>query len=243
MQNKVALWREEAKDALKLYQDTIPLFDLHRIETRTKKMMSRKVWLKNGGNLIIDETEAMTVFDVNTAKTVPKKKFEKTVTAMNIEAAEKIARILRFRNISGIIIIDFIDMRLHENQEKVRTHLSKQFYKDNMPVHISEMTDLGLVQLTRKKSYQPLSQTWYKECPTCHGTGYVSSNERLFHLMERDILNTWQLNPENKVQVHLNQHLAKDKDMTLFKTYITEKVSTEIEFVQTNMTEHYKIIK
>lgn len=150
----------EDKDKLRLYQDTsISLSSLYGIKEKIKDAIKPMVWLKSGGSLVIQPTEALTVIDVNTGKAVAgKKKVQETFLRINLEAAKEIARQIRLRNISGIIIIDFIDMTLQKNKDLLMEELEKEFKKDPIKTTLVDMTALGLVEVTRKKLRKPLHE-------------------------------------------------------------------------------------
>jgi len=147
------------------------LFEKHGLEKDVKRTLRRKVWLKSGGYLIIDEPEAMTVIDVNSGKYTGKDSFEDTVYRLNMEAAIEIPRQLRLRSVGGIILIDFIDMKNKENQEEVVNTLRKEFAKDKANTRIVGMTGLGFLEMTRKKSRYGVAQFYTDECSCCNGRG------------------------------------------------------------------------
>lgn len=151
-------------------QDVFALYD---IDAQLQKALQRKVWLKCGGYLIIDQTEALTVVDVNTGKFVGKNNLEETVVLANIEAAKEIARQLRLRNIGGIIIIDFIDMDTYSDKEQVVAALEQELRKDRTRTSILGFTQLGLLEMTRKKASLGLTGLMERECPFCEGKGKV----------------------------------------------------------------------
>ncbi len=144
---------------IRLYQDDIlPLYKLYSIETKLKEAMDKKVWLSSGGYLIIEPTEALTVIDVNTGKVISKKNNEDTFFQMNIEAAEEIARQLILRNISGIIIVDFINMKKEENNNRLMEYFGELLKKDSIRTNLVDLTALGLVEITRMKKNKPLME-------------------------------------------------------------------------------------
>ena len=150
------------------------VFAVHRIDEQLAKAMDRKVWLPSGGTLVIDRTEAMTVVDVNTGKfTGSGGNLEQTVTRNNLEAAEEIVRQLRLRDIGGIIVIDFIDMVLESNRDLVLRRLTEALARDRTRHQVSEVTSLGLVQLTRKKLGTGLIEAFSTPCPHCAGRGIL----------------------------------------------------------------------
>ena len=150
------------------------MFAVHRIDEQLAKAMDRKVWLPSGGTLVIDRTEAMTIVDVNTGKfTGSGGNLEQTVTKNNLEAAEETVRQLRLRDIGGIIVIDFIDMVLESNRDLVLRRLTEALARDRTRHQVSEVTSLGLVQLTRKKLGTGLIEAFSTTCPHCGGRGIM----------------------------------------------------------------------
>ena len=157
-------------------------FEVHRIDEQLQKALSRTVWLPSGGTLVIDRTEAMTVVDVNTGKfTGSGGSLEETVTSNNLEAAEEIVRQIRLRDIGGMIIIDFIDMILPENQELVLRRLNEALGRDRTRHQVSEVTSLGLVQMTRKRLGNGLLETFSTECECCGGRGIIVTDDPVEH--------------------------------------------------------------
>jgi ribonuclease E len=155
----------------------LPLFEQYRVTEQIHKALERKVWLPSGGSLVIDQTEAMTVVDVNTGKYVGKSNLEETVVATNLEAAEEIVRQLRLRDIGGIIIIDFIDMLFEKNQQAVVERLRSALARDKTKSQVMEVSSLGLVQMTRKRVSGGLLDNFSETCPACEGRGVVITHE------------------------------------------------------------------
>ena len=176
-----------AKDRLTLYRGERPLFELHGIETEIEHALERRVDLKSGGYLVFDQTEAMTTIDVNTGGYVGKRDFSDTVFKTNLEAAQTIARQLRLRNLGGIIIVDFIDMEKESQKEELLTYMREQVKHDRTKTNIVDITSLGLVEITRKKTRQNIDSIVYSECPICHGRGRIESPETVAIRISRDI--------------------------------------------------------
>jgi ribonuclease G len=160
---------------IELYSGELPIFDLYSVNEEITKALERKVSLKSGGYLVIDQTEAMTVIDVNTGTYVGERSLEETIFQTNLEAAEAIARQLRLRNLGGIIILDFIDMREPEHKCQVLQTLEKFLKRDRVKTRIADFSSLGLVQMTRKRTRDSLEQVLCKTCPTCHGWGLIKT--------------------------------------------------------------------
>jgi ribonuclease G len=173
---------------LEHYTGERPLFDLHNVEDEIEKALARRVELKSGGYLIIDQTEAMTTIDVNTGGFVGVRNFDDTIFKTNLEAAQVIARQLRLRNLGGIIIVDFIDMTREDHQEAVLNELRKQLGRDRTKVTVSGFTQLGLVEMTRKRTRESLAHMLCEVCPTCEGRGQVKTPRSVCYDILREIL-------------------------------------------------------
>ena len=162
-----------------LYEGLTPIFDQHGIETKIGRALERRVWLKSGGYLIFDQTESLTTVDVNTGRYVGKKDQEETILKTNLEAAKQVVHQLRLRNIGGIIVIDFIDMEKAGNRKKVYDALQEAVRKDKARTKVLRISELGLVQMTRKRTRESLEQLLTAACPHCGGDGRVRSIETL----------------------------------------------------------------
>lgn len=173
---------------IECYQGERPIFDLYGIEDEIQKSLGRKVQLKSGGYLIIDPTEAMATIDVNTGAFVGHRNLEETIFKTNLEAAQATCRQLRLRNLGGIIIIDFIDMEEEEHKRQVLRALEKGLEKDHAKTHISEVSSLGLVEMTRKRTRESLEQVLCEACPTCGGRGTIKTTETICYEILREIL-------------------------------------------------------
>lgn len=165
------------ENALRLHTSETPLFDLYRVDGQMERAMSRLIRMKSGGTLVVDETEALTVIDVNTGKFVGKKSLDDTIFKLNCEAAAEIARLIRLRDVGGIIVIDFIDMILPEQREALLNLLREKMKEDRNRTNVVGFTGLGLVEMTRKKVRPPVMKQLMHQCPTCMGAGIVESHE------------------------------------------------------------------
>jgi ribonuclease G len=172
---------------LELYQGDDPVFDHFGVEQRIDANLGRKVWLKSGGYLIIDQSEALTAIDVNTGRYVGKHDLEETVLRTNLEAVKEVVYQLRFRNIGGLIIIDLIDMEPAENREKVYRALQDALRADKAKTNILKISELGLVEMTRKRTRESLVQTLCEPCAYCEGKGYVLSEESVAYKVLREV--------------------------------------------------------
>jgi len=178
----------ECASRLEHYKGERPLFDLFSVEDEIKKALERKVPLKSGGYLIFDQTEAMTTVDVNTGGFVGHKNLEETIFKTNLEAAQAIARQLRVRNLGGIIILDFIDMHEVEHQQQVLRTLEKAMKPDRARHNVCGVSDLGLVEMTRKRTRESLEHVLCEPCPCCDGKGYAKSAETVCYEIFREII-------------------------------------------------------
>jgi len=173
---------------LEHYKGERPIFDLYNIEEEIARALARRVDLKSGGYLIIDQTEALTTIDVNTGGFVGARNFDETIFKTNLEAAGAIGRQLRLRNLGGIIIVDFIDMTREDHQGAVLAEFRKQLSKDRTKVTVSGFTGLGLVEMTRKRTRESLAHMLCEPCPTCAGRGQVKTARSVCYDVLREIL-------------------------------------------------------
>ncbi len=172
---------------ISLYTGTEPLFEQYGIEQELAKALKRRVWLDCGGYLVVDQTEALTVIDVNTGKFVGSTDLASTVLKTNLQAAAEIARQLRLRNLTGIIVVDFIDMEAEEDRKAVLKKLEEEVRADRVKTNILGFTRLGLVEITRKKVQEGLGEVFQKPCPYCEGTGRILSEESMAIQVERQL--------------------------------------------------------
>ena len=159
--------------------ESLPLFERHHVHEQLRKALDRKVWLPSGGSLIIEHTEALTVIDVNTGKNVGRSSLEETVFRNNLEAAEEIARQLRLRDIGGIIVIDFVDMEVKGNREAVATTLRSSLGRDKTRTQVFDISELGLVEMTRKRIGEGLLESFATACEDCRGRGRILDDDLL----------------------------------------------------------------
>jgi ribonuclease G len=173
---------------LQLYRGERPIFDLYNIDEELKKALGRRVDLKSGGYLMIDQTEALTTIDVNTGGFVGARNFEDTIYKTNLEAAQAIARQLRLRNLGGIIIVDFIDMGRGDHRSQVLTELRKQLSRDRVKTMLGDFSSLGLLEMTRKRTRESLAHMLCEPCPVCDGKGIVKTARTVSYDILREIL-------------------------------------------------------
>jgi len=215
----------QLKSSIELYDKDEPLFDYYAIEMEISRALGRKIWLKSGGYIVIDMTEALTVIDVNTGRFVGKRNLEDTILKTNLEAVKEIAYQLRLRNIGGIIIIDFIDMEKESSREKVFQALIEALKKDKSKTNILKISELGLVEMTRKRTRESLGRILSERCFYCEGRGYLKSRsticQEIFREIQRDIRDL--RGPDILVDVH--PHVA---------SYLYDEARTEIEKLERN---------
>lgn len=196
------------KTKIKLYNDDeIGIFERYGIEKEIENTLKEEVRLECGGYLVIQKTEALISIDVNTGKNTGSYNLEQTVLNTNLEAAREIPRQLRLRNLGGIIIIDFIDMRLEEDKLKVLEALEQNLSKDRIKNNIVHFTDLGLIEMTRKRTGKPLYNYFQERCPMCEGTGKIKSKDSVIHEMMTEI-----------------KECAKDEDINIIKVILSKKL-------------------
>ncbi|MCG6936246.1 MAG: ribonuclease G [Proteobacteria bacterium] len=178
----------ELSNCIEYYPGERPIFDLYGVDDEIHKALERKVQLKSGGYLIIDQTEAMTTIDVNTGAFVGHRNLEETIFKTNLEATQAIVRQLRLRNLGGIIILDFIDMLDTEHRRQVLRALEKNLERDHAKTHISEVSTLGLVEMTRKRTRESLEHILCESCPICNGRGSLMTAETVCYEIFREIM-------------------------------------------------------
>jgi ribonuclease G len=222
----------ELVDRIELYQSERPLFDLYGIEAEMQKALARKVELKSGGYLIIDQTEAMTTVDVNTGAFVGHRNLEETIYKTNLEAAATLARQLRVRNLGGIIIIDFIDMQDPEHQRQVLRTLEKAMERDYAKTSITGVSELGLVQMTRKRTRESLGHVLCEPCPLCQGRGSLKSPETVCYEIFREILREGRTYDNERLLVLASQAVVDrllDEDSAIVAD-LCEQLGKSIQF-------------
>jgi ribonuclease G len=195
-------------EKIELHRDKSPIFDTFGIEKEIETTLSRKVWLKSGGYIIIEPTEAMVVIDVNSGRYAAKKEQEQNSLRTDLEAAREICRQLRLRDIGGIIVCDFIDLEDERNKRKVYEELKKEFRKDRAKVTVLPMTEFGLVQITRQRVRQNILHSFTEPCPTCGGTGLVQSKTTTLNQLERWIRRFKTETGESRITLRVNPELA-----------------------------------
>jgi len=186
--NSVSIIQPELAERVRYFDKPDPIFDYFNIESKIDKALQRRIWLKSGAYLIIDEAEALTAIDVNTGKFIGDRNLQETIVKTNLEAAREIARQLRLRDIGGIIIIDFIDMTDEENKNLVVKELTECLKKDRTKTNVIGMTELGLVEMTRKKMRRKISALLDRTCPCCGGKGRIYSLTNMVMKIRREII-------------------------------------------------------
>ena len=218
----------EFAHVIQLYEDHINIFAAYGIEKQIEQALKKKVSLRSGGSIIIESTEAMTVIDVNTGRFIGKTNLEDTILKTNLEAAEEVVQQLKLRNIGGLIVIDFIDMGIVSNRQKVFSFFEKVLKeRDKFQSVVLKISEFGLVQMTRKRSGKTLIQQLTTNCPTCHGSGFIKSYQTESYEILRalkDEIST--LSEGKKIEVHINPHIFNyitsieyDAVLKLEKTY------------------------
>lgn len=175
------------KDKIFLYDRDVPIFDAYNVERELERLLQHKVWLKAGGYLVVDEMEALTAIDINTGKQVGTTSLNDTILKTNLEAADEVCRQLRLRDMGGIIVIDFIDMESAEDRKKLLTHFTSKLGRDHARTRVGRVSSLGLVEITRKRTGESVTEAITDVCPMCSGRGRISSKETVSLWIERDM--------------------------------------------------------
>ncbi len=194
---------------IEYYTGNRPVFDIYGVEDEVQKALARKVTLKSGGHLVFDQTEAMTTVDVNTGAYVGKRSLEETIFKTNLEAAQVIARQLRLRNLGGIIILDFIDMHDQNHRDQVLQALAKHLERDHAKTTISQVSPLGLVEMTRKRTRESLEHILCEPCSTCEGRGVLKTAETTCLEIFREIIREARQYETNSLLVLANSDVVE----------------------------------
>ena len=196
-----------------------PIFNIHNIEEQISKSLNKKVWLKSGGHLAIDHTEAMSVIDVNSGRYIGKKDHEENSLKINIEAAAECAKQLRLRDIGGLVVIDFIDMVKPENRKKVYDFFKRELKKDSAKVATTEFSTFGLLEMTRQRVRQNLLDTMKEDCKVSKGTGKIFKKEIVLTNLENAIKNYKMTSKDKQIDIFLSKELMEhiDEHINIFK--------------------------
>tara|TARA_R110002096_G_scaffold16898_2_gene57678 strand:- start:5705 stop:7462 length:1758 start_codon:yes stop_codon:yes gene_type:complete len=232
-------------DRVKLYEGRSPVFDSYGIEEQLRASLSRRVPLKSGGSLVIDQGEALTAIDVNTGSFVGKQDLESTITANNLEACEAVARQLRLRNLGGIIVIDFVDMDKSSNRQLVWEKFNEELAKDTTRGNVTKISELGLVEMTRKRTRESLHQLLTEPCPTCEGRGVVKSTTTLAYEVMREVRRVGSLVEAERIQVECSPIVANwlDKNERDYLDHLEKRFQKLVEIKGTRglPPNHYKV--
>ncbi|HXU43821.1 MAG TPA: ribonuclease G [Burkholderiales bacterium] len=223
------------RDRLEHYTGERPLFELYDVEAEIERALSRRVSLKSGGTLVIDQTEALTTIDVNTAGFVGGRSLDDTIFKTNLEAAQAIARQLRLRNLGGIIVIDFIDMASSEHRAAVLEELRRALARDRTRMTVNGFTALGLVELTRKRTRESLAHVLCEPCPACDGRGAVKTAHTVCYEILREILREARAFPAKQFRVLASQPVIdlfqeeESGSLAMLSEFIGKPISTQVE--------------
>jgi len=209
VQKFVQAFMPDYQGRLELYEGSEPIFDGYGIEGEVDRALERKVWLKSGGSLIVDEGEALTAIDVNTGKFVGKRSLEETITKNNLEACREVADQLRLRNIGGIIVVDFIDMDKEANREKVFRSFNEALSNDRARSNVSKISELGLVEMTRKRTRESLRRRLTEPCFYCEGKGYLKSKTTICYEILRELRRSGDTIKDDTIVVSCHPEVAE----------------------------------
>jgi len=215
------------------FDEKDPIFEVFGIEIEIAKLLHKKIWLKSGGYIVLDYTEALTVIDVNTGRYLGKKDLEDTILRTNLEAVKEIAYQIRLRNIGGIIIIDFIDMERKESRETVFQALIDALKKDRIKTFAYPISELGLVQITRKRTRHNIVNLLTEICPTCEGSGYIKSRYTVCYEVLRELRSHCSKEGGKRINVYLSPEVA---------SLLYEEEKNSIEFIENTYNTKVNII-
>ncbi len=246
LQSFASSYIRNAEGKIERYSGERPLFDLYGVEEEIQRALARRVELKSGGYLIIDQTEALTTVDVNTGGFVGHRNFDDTIFKTNLEAAIVIARQLRLRNLGGIIIVDFIDMDNAEHREAVLNEFRKALSRDHTRMTLSEMTALGLVEMTRKRTRESLAHVLCETCPTCQGRGEIKTAQTVCYEILRDLLREARQFEAREYRILASQKVVdlfldeESQSLAQLADFIGKPISLQVESVYSQ--EQYDVV-
>jgi len=246
LQSFASSYIRNVSDRIEHYAGERPLFDLYGVEEEIQRALARRVELKSGGYLIIDQTEALTTVDVNTGGFVGHRNFDDTIFKTNLEAAIVIARQLRLRNLGGIIIVDFIDMDNAEHREAVLNEFRKALSRDHTRMTLSEMTALGLVEMTRKRTRESLAHVLCETCPTCQGRGEIKTAQTVGYEILRDLLREARQFEAREYRILASQKVVdlfldeESQSLARLADFIGKPISLQVESVYSQ--EQYDVV-
>jgi ribonuclease G len=246
MQEFAKLYTRKALTILEHYTGERPLFDLYGVEDEIQHALGKRVDLKSGGYVIIDQTEALTTVDVNTGGFVNGRTFDDTIFRTNLESAQAIARQLRLRNLGGIIIIDFIDMDTEEHKSAVLAEFKKALVRDRTRMTVNGFTALGLVEMTRKRTRESLAHVLCEPCPTCQGRGQLKTAQTVCYEILREILRTARQFEAKEYRILAAQKVIdlfldeESQSLTMLGDFIGKPISLQVESAYTQ--EMYDVV-
>jgi ribonuclease G len=234
------------RDKVELYKGTVPIFDLYGIEDEIDRTLNRKVWIKKGSFIVIDQTEALWAIDVNTGRFVGRKQQEDTILRTNLEAAREIARQIRLRDLGGLIIIDFIDMHSRDNRRRLYEEFKSHVRYDRAKNAINPVTEFGLIEMTRERTRPALIQTFSEPCPNCGGFGRVLSKETIATKIERWFQRARAGSRNRKFRLIVNPEIARylsDPESSRLRR-ISKQLRLKIELVEDGALtpENYRVM-
>jgi len=236
----------EVADRLYYYPGERPIFDVYGVEEEIDRALKRRVGLKSGGHLVIDQTEALIAIDVNSGSFTASRTMEETSFKTNLEAVHEIVHQLRLRNLGGIIVVDFIDMQEEDNRRRLLDVLNEALTRDHAKTHIVQLSELGLVEMTRKRTRESLGRTLLSECPHCHATGHVLSQVTICHQIFREVVAEARAYPCNRLMVVappaiIDRLLGEESDsVTALERFLKKEIVLKSD--EKLGPEHYEIV-
>ena len=235
----------DLRKCVEYHRDKRPIFDAFGIEQEIEKLSERKAWFKGGGYLVIDHTEALVAIDVNSGRNVGRSNQDETVLRINLEAAKEVARQLRLRDMGGLIVVDFIDMNTMQDRKRVENEMRLAIRQDRSKIRFSDITEFGLMEMTRQRVRPSLLFTYSEPCPTCNGSGRVASRDTVVARIERWLKRSRAAAIERRltVQVHpdLGEYLLENRKERLKRIRKSTRVWLNVEADPDLSKEDYRI--
>ena len=221
----------KSKKKITQYKEKLPLFENYGIKNPINSLTDENIYLKSGGYLVINPTEALTSIDINSGRSTSEKNIEITALNTNLEACSEIFKQIQLRNIAGLIVIDFIDMNINSNNLKVERKIKELFYKDRSRVQITKLSQFGLMEISRQRIGQSIYETFYKKCDCCDGNGFKKTNSILIHNIISYIKGIDALNYSEDIEIFIDEEFYKENSKDLNKKIKSIDLNFKVNFI------------
>ena len=220
------------------YKDKLPLFESYGIKNPINSLTEENIYLKSGGYLVINPTEALTSIDINSGRSTSEKNIEITALNTNLEACEEIFKQIQLRNIAGLIVIDFIDMNINSNKLKVERKIRELYYKDRSRIQFTKISQFGLMEISRQRIGQSIYETFYNKCDCCNGSGFKKSNSIIIHDIISNIKGINAIDNKDKIEIQIDDKFYNENSEEINKKIKKLELFFKINFITKSLTKN-----